>query len=117
MVLSVLTAALPQATVERATPEGKWMQVLHQGASLFIKVGQGKSIRAVPVGPADAFRLATLLTAQLRLGTPANARSDVAELMRTVLAPMLNAATACKPSMRWQGSRPSRGNYNTPSTH
>jgi hypothetical protein len=96
IALSVLTAEQPWAKLERNAPDGKWMQILHQGANLFIQVGQGKSIHAVPVGPADAFRLATLLTTQLRLGKPAYVCSDVVELVRMVLTPMLNASTGRK---------------------
>jgi len=70
----------------------KWFEIEHQNKSIFIKIGQAQKMRAIPVSPPDAYKLAAVLTAQVRRNTPQGARADVANLVRTVVGPMLRSA-------------------------
>lgn len=91
-VLAVALNYLPRATGKHLGPERhKWFEIEHQGQNLYLKVGQGKTVRAAPIGAADAFKLAALVSAQIRRSIPANADSDLHLLLRRVFAPLANA--------------------------
>ena len=90
VVLAVVTGGVRGASFNHhGKTKDKWMQIQHQGPNLFIKVGQANLVRAIPLGPADAFKLAALLTSQIKCNVPEGARADVAYLVRSTVAPML----------------------------
>ena len=76
----------------------KWAELHHQGTSLFIKIAQGKRVYAVPVSPIDTFKLAALLTAQIRCNVPDAATTDVASLITMTLAKMQSARVPPHPT-------------------
>ncbi len=69
----------------------KWFVIENQKKNLFIKIGQGKTLRAVPVAAFDAFRFGAILSAQARKQLPQLAAADVQTLVRLIVAPMLLA--------------------------
>lgn len=93
--LAVATGAVAQAQFRHhGDARDKWLEIHHQGPNLFVKVGQAKMVHAVPVSPADTFKLAALLTSQIKAHLPEGARTEVANLIRSTAAPMLHAAEA-----------------------
>jgi hypothetical protein len=95
VALAVAIGDLPSATFKHhGTAKDKWVELKHQASHLFIKIAQGQTVHAVPVGPADTFKLAALLTAQIQSNVPAAAQAGVIALVRTTVAKMLNAVNA-----------------------
>jgi len=91
-VLAVALGYIPSAEFKNHGEDSdKWFVVENQKKNLFIKVGQGKTLRAVPVSAFDAFRFAAVLTAQVRKQVPQQAAADIQTLVRLVAAPMFLA--------------------------
>jgi len=92
IALAVVTGSAPSASFKHhGKGKDKSLQIEHQGQNVFFKVGQANLARAIPAGPADAFKFAALLTAQIKSNVPDGARQDVTQLIRSTVVPMLNA--------------------------
>jgi hypothetical protein len=90
VALAVVTGGVPSASFKHhGKTKDKWMQIQHQGSNVFIKVGQANVVRAIPLGPVDAFNFAALLTAQIKSNVPEGARADVTQLVQSTVVPML----------------------------
>lgn len=95
VVLAVVTGEVPSASFRHhGGAKDKWIQFQHQGPNVFLKVGQANTVRAVPLGPADAFKFASLLTAQIKCNVPDGARAEVTYLVRSTVAKMLNTSAS-----------------------
>jgi hypothetical protein len=95
IALAVMLNDAPAAKfMNHGEAKDKWIEIIHQGATVFFKVGQAKSVRAIPIGPTEVFKLAALLTAQVRKNAPEGARMDVADLVGATLGKMLTAAAS-----------------------
>ena len=93
-VLAVILNYLPSTTGRHHGPQrDKWFEVERQTHQVYMKVGQGKTVRAIAVSTEDCFLFAALLLAQIRKSIPDGAHGDVVTLLRQII-PMANANAA-----------------------
>lgn len=93
--LAVFLNHLPCTAGKNHGPDrDKWFEIEHQARHVFMKIGQGKIVRAVRIDSEDAFRFAALLSAQIRQNVPAGAQADIHLLLRHIVAPMATLACA-----------------------
>ena len=93
-VLAVFLKYLPGASGRNhGDHRDTWFEVAHQASHVLLKIGQGKTVHSVPIGPEDSFRLAALLAVQVRKNMPEGAAANLSWLLRQILAPMAHSAS------------------------
>ena len=92
-LLAVLLGLVPSALFRNHGPEkDKWIEVQHQGAQVFAKVGKAKDVCAVPIAAPDATRVTALVLSQVKKSLFNLDGMDVLSVVRQVFAPMHTAA-------------------------
>jgi hypothetical protein len=93
--LAVVVGCLKQVRFANHGEDAKkWMEIEHQGANLFVKVGDGEAMHALPVYAPDAAKISAILLRQLRANTYGMSDAALLSLVRQQYAPMHEAQRA-----------------------
>jgi len=94
-VLAVALDYLPRTAGKHHGPErDKWFAIENQKTHLYLRVGQGKTVRAAPINAADTFWLGAIVYLQVQKAMRADSDSGLHVLLRQAFAPIANAAAA-----------------------
>jgi len=94
-MLAVALDYVPRTAGKHHGPErDKWFAIENQKTHLYLRVGQGKTVRAAPIDAADTFWLGAVMYLQVHKAMQADADSGLHVLLRQAFAPIANAAAA-----------------------
>jgi len=94
-VLAVALGYVPCAAGKHHGAErDKWFAIENQKAHLYLRIGQGTTVRSAPIDAADTFWLGAVVYLQVHNAVQAGADSGLPVLLRQAFAPIANAAAA-----------------------
>jgi len=111
-VLAVALDYIPRTVGKHHGPErDTWFTVENQKTHLYLRVGQGKTVRAAPIDAADTFWLGAVMYLQVHKAMQADGDSGLHVLLRQAFTPMANAVAAAAREIE----RPKAANHTTTS--